>query len=223
MEESVSYVLPFEANGTWTSEEEDFVPPSFSTPTAAARLCGFSKIHYDEHSEISHRIKTNTPIQRPMAGRCKKNRIWDTDDGSSLELLDRFDFERVFGVPEGWEDEPFWLLKYKDDILGGERLCNLNAQCHMTIHKEKKMIHAQDSEHFLALTRQNAERIGMRINESKTKMLCINVARNSQANTFIRLADDIFFPILLTHEGSHREVYRDFQPSLTSSAGGAKG
>ena len=32
-----------------------------------------------------------------------------------------------------------------------------------------------------------------------------------------------FFSILLTHKGSHREVYRDFQPSLTSSAGGAKG
>ena len=32
-----------------------------------------------------------------------------------------------------------------------------------------------------------------------------------------------FFSILLTHEGSHSEVYRDFQPSLTSSAGGAKG
>ena len=32
-----------------------------------------------------------------------------------------------------------------------------------------------------------------------------------------------FFSILLTHEGSHREVYQDFQPSLTSSAGGAKG
>ena len=32
-----------------------------------------------------------------------------------------------------------------------------------------------------------------------------------------------FFSILLTHEGSHREAYRDFQPSLTSSAGGAKG
>ena len=33
----------------------------------------------------------------------------------------------------------------------------------------------------------------------------------------------IFFSILLTHEGSHREAYRNFQPSLTSSAGGAKG
>ena len=32
-----------------------------------------------------------------------------------------------------------------------------------------------------------------------------------------------FFSILLTHEGSHREAYRDFQPSWTSSAGGAKG
>ena len=32
-----------------------------------------------------------------------------------------------------------------------------------------------------------------------------------------------FFSILLTHEGSHEEVYQDFQPSLTSSAGGAKG
>ena len=28
---------------------------------------------------------------------------------------------------------------------------------------------------------------------------------------------------LLTHKGSPKEVYRDFQPSLTSSAGGAKG
>ena len=27
-----------------------------------------------------------------------------------------------------------------------------------------------------------------------------------------------FFSILLTHEGSHREAYQDFQPSLTSSA-----
>ena len=32
-----------------------------------------------------------------------------------------------------------------------------------------------------------------------------------------------FFSILLTHKGSHREAYRDFQPSLKSSTGGAKG
>ena len=32
-----------------------------------------------------------------------------------------------------------------------------------------------------------------------------------------------FFSILLTYEGSQREVYRDFQPCLASSADGAKG
>ena len=43
--------------------------------------------------------------------------------------------------------------------------------------------------------------------------------------TIVMCSDDYkaFFSILLTHEGSHREAYRDFQPSLTSSAGGAKG
>ena len=46
-----------------------------------------------------------------------------------------------------------------------------------------------------------------------------------QAGTVITSIDysKAFFPILLTHEGSHREVYWDFQPSLTSSTGGAKG
>ena len=33
----------------------------------------------------------------------------------------------------------------------------------------------------------------------------------------------VFFSILLTHKGSHREVYQDIQPSLTPSAGDAKG
>ena len=32
-----------------------------------------------------------------------------------------------------------------------------------------------------------------------------------------------FCSIMLTHKRSHKEVYRDFQPSLTSFAGGAKG
>ena len=43
------------------------------------------------------------------------------------------------------------------------------------------------------------------------------------AKTFQFVASVIFFSILLTNEGSHRDVYRDFQPSLTSSAGGAMG
>ena len=52
------------------------------------------------------------------------------------------------------------------------------------------------------------------------------ICRSDHSVAFCEIGLDrveTFFPILLTHEGSHREVYRDFQPSLTSSAGGANG
>ena len=38
-----------------------------------------------------------------------------------------------------------------------------------------------------------------------------------------RKKEQNFFSILLTLERSHREVYRDFKPSLKTSTGGAKG
>ena len=37
-------------------------------------------------------------------------------------------------------------------------------------------------------------------------------------NWWLHRQENLSFLILLTHEGSHREVYQDFQPSLTSSA-----
>ena len=46
---------------------------------------------------------------------------------------------------------------------------------------------------------------------------------SAQLGTLPCSQQQAFFSILLTHEGSDREAYRDFQPSLTSSAGGAKG
>ena len=45
----------------------------------------------------------------------------------------------------------------------------------------------------------------------------------SELNAKFKIEQQSFFSILLTHKGPHREAYRDFQPSLTSSAGGAKG
>ena len=56
---------------------------------------------------------------------------------------------------------------------------------------------------------------------------CVNFSRKksslAQTDATYSKQASLFLKILLTHEGSHREVYRDFQPSLTSSAGGAKG
>ena len=78
-----------------------------------------------------------------------------------------------------------WKLKYIDNGLGGEVVCNVNAPSHITHKKEVKLAHAAKSEQFLKLTAQNAARIGMKINISKTKLLCITVAKNSMVNTYI--------------------------------------
>ena len=51
----------------------------------------------------------------------------------------------------------------------------------------------------------------------------INLEQNKNIFQYETFNVPRFFFILLTHVGSHREVYRDFQPSWTSSAGGAKG
>ena len=66
------------------------------------------------------------------------------------------------------------------------------------------------------------------INGSHIKRMCclFFVSYSSRVRYTLQWSTQIkccFFSILLTHEGSHKEVYRDFQPSLTSSAGGAKG
>ena len=88
-------------------------------------------------------------------------------------------------APDGWKERPFWKLKYIDDGRGGEVVCNVNAPSHITHRKEVKLAHAAKSEHFLNLMAQNAAKIGMKINTSKTKLLCINVAQNSMVNTYI--------------------------------------
>ena len=101
---SPEYAVPFEHNGS-----------------------GFSRSHYEDQSDLEHQIVTHTPIQRPMAGRRKLNKIWDTFDASTSFRPNISDFERLGGAPLGWKGEEFWLLKYIDDGLGGEKLYNLHA------------------------------------------------------------------------------------------------
>ena len=93
------------------------------------------------------------------------------------------------GLPDDWEDKDRWTLKYIDDGLSDEIICNINAVCHITQAKEEKFLHARKSEHYLRITMQNSQKIGMKINAAKTKMICVTVAKNSLVNSFINLPD----------------------------------
>ena len=151
--------------------------PRISSSPVNEGLINYSS-HVTHDSEILFPIGGQSPHQRHQAGLHVHNRIFDTHSRLNLELSpteqDRSEDEDVV-----------WNLKYIDDGLNGERLSNINAICHVTQRKEIRYVHAKKSERFLKLTMQNAKNIGMKINSGKTRMLCVNVARNSNMNSYI--------------------------------------
>ena len=116
------------------------------------------------------------------------NRIHDTPSVWELSL-DNTQLNEIAGIPEGWKEEESWTLKYIDDGITGEVICNNNAVCHITEKKQEKYLHAQKSEKYLKTTSKNASLIGMKINAKKTRMICITVAKNSLINSYINLPD----------------------------------
>ena len=55
------------------------------------------------------------------------------------------------------------------------------------MQKKVKYLHAKKSEDYLHLTIFNGEKIRMKINEAKTQMICLTVAKNSLIISFINL------------------------------------
>ena len=183
-DDSGPYVIPFEENGT-SVEDHLFLPHITSSPNNLREQTVNS-----EESTLSYAIKNNDSsiICRPGAGRNPGRRLEESTQRSHVhvnlsEMIDEI------GLPSGWTSDPLWFLKFIDDGLAGEKLPISAASTHITQHKEIKMIHAAGSELFFKKTLQNAQRIGMQINSSKTKILCINVAKNSHLNSYINLND----------------------------------
>lgn len=85
--------------------------------------------------------------RRFAAGRAVKRRINDTPSEEDEEQ--RFNVSEIAlyaGVPERWDPGLLWQLKYIDDGLKGERLCDVNAVCHITCRKQVKYLHAKRTE-----------------------------------------------------------------------------
>ena len=177
-----AYVIPFSENGIEPSIHFD--PHIHSSPREGWRETTFGSA--ESYIDAEPAVIGSSPIQRPMAGRQLAHRLWDMSsmDGAGL---DRHEVEEIIGLPNKWHKDPLWFLKYIDDGLGGEKLCNANAKMHLTTNRTVGMIHAKDSKNFLRITTQNATRIGMKINAEKTQMLCISVTPHNELNTYINI------------------------------------
>ena len=77
-----------------------------------------------------------------------------------------------------------WTLMYIDDLNVGEVHPLECAKLHITQHKERKNVHAKHCENRFEEIRNNAEAIGMRINASKTQLLCVSDSRHSEIKSY---------------------------------------
>ena len=80
--------------------------------------------------------------------------------------------------PPRWQPKSMLVAKFIDDINGREK-CNIKgARSVFTTRKEQRFVHAKECERFLRLVTDNAVKIGMRVNQSKTQLLCTTTAIN---------------------------------------------
>ena len=96
------------------------------------------------------------------------------------------------GVFDRWTQKNIVCKKFVDDVSGCEKL-HFNNIYFSKIHNdnETRFVHATQAQSLFDAVASGAASKGMRLNEEKTKLVCISAARSYKAVTFIKLKDDV--------------------------------
>ena len=86
----------------------------------------------------------------------------------------------------GEEDRSTWIDKFVDDVNGGQSHHILEGSAHITEKKEVRKIHAKKCQDIYETILTNSEKINMKVNPKKTKLLCISSAINYDVKSYIK-------------------------------------
>ena len=93
--------------------------------------------------------------------------------------------DTVYEAGNNWREDGAKILKYVDDFLASEKLFMGAGYTIYSQNKQVLQIHAQQSEDIFRRVKENAERIGMRVNDKRTQLLCISAQIPTCVFTFI--------------------------------------
>ena len=149
---------------------------------------------------LHHTLDDDAPSHRPLdtstdslglsdlAERLHDERPSSPLGGSSLDLrmsgkvtILEDDFPCVppdHDPPPRWSKKPVLVSKFIDDINAREKNDITGARSIFSTNKEQRYIHATQCQRFLETVTANASRIGMRVNQAKTQLLCTTTAIN---------------------------------------------
>ena len=87
-------------------------------------------------------------------------------------------------APARWTDRPLKCVKYVDDCLAIEKLCFAGTDLDNDSDTDKRSVRAIQTEEHFKVVEANAGQKNMKINQSKTKMICISSARSYVPDPF---------------------------------------
>ena len=108
------------------------------------------------------------------------------EDTVLSERWDQEDIDNYLGVPDGWQDRPLAVKVYVDDLNNIEKVNQYTAISTISETKTILLPHARKSQANFERIKSRAEEVGMKVNSSKTQMLCISSNINYNVTSYIR-------------------------------------
>ena len=140
--------------------------------------------------DIAQRLRPETDSDRPSSPiggtewdrRLRHKRLcWeDTDDELEDDPLDSGSLaRRAHHIhPDRWTDLPVKSSKFIDDLNGREK-CDMK--------KEVRLLHARKLDRFFLTVRNTARSLGMKVNTSKTQLICTSAAINYDVRAYVEV------------------------------------
>ena len=88
------------------------------------------------------------------------------------------------GAPLNWAKRDPWIDKYIDDANVGQHHHVGQAPGLISVNKEKSCLRATDCEEVFQIIKRNAARVGMRVTDAKTQLVCISTNSALDVHSF---------------------------------------
>ena len=108
----------------------------------------------------------------------KDRMVFDSSD-EDIEALQQDGIDHVVGQPAGWEERELRKCVYIDDYNVIEKVRQRDVIFHLTTAGRSTMAHAPKSQYLFNNIKRDAHAIGMKVNDQKTKMVCISPSSNT--------------------------------------------
>ena len=108
-------------------------------------------------------------------------------------LSDRFNQDEIdvqLGLPHGWVDRPIAVKVYIDDLNNIEKVKQSTALSVISENKTILLPHAIKLEKNFTRVKNRAQEIGMKVNSTKTQLLCVSGNHSCTVKAYIRTDDE---------------------------------